>query len=362
LLSTIALCAIALIGTGITQEAGHAPNRSYMSQAGAFYLNDAAFYDSSENDISTQINALTDLSTTELGYVDTVSAGTVKASKAVVVDSSKDIGDFRNLDAVNIDAGVSGTAGTVDVFPSTASKGKLAITAADSAGDTTTTLVNASQAGARTYTIPDAGASASFVMTAGAQTVGGAKTFSSTLITSSGVGAKNGATVAAVEYGDGVIHQTVLTCTATPFTFGDEAGQGQYGGTKIYDFPEGLIATIGCVIDGSMTLTAPAIDAWDGDIGLGVEAPTDHQDAANKIGQILQSTATTQAVSKVANVDAVQAATLLTESGARWRDGTATAVDLFLNLLVDDNVAHDNTITGTFTGTVTITWMNLGDK
>lgn len=94
-----------------------------------------------------------------------------------MVDTSKDIGDFRNVDVVNLDAGASGTAGSVDVFPTTASKGKLSITAADSAGDTTTTIVNASQAGARTYTIPDAGAAASFVMTEGTQTINGAKTF-----------------------------------------------------------------------------------------------------------------------------------------------------------------------------------------
>lgn len=122
-------------------------------------------------------------SAAELAYLDITAAGTVQASKAVVVDANKDAGDFRNLDAVNFDAGASGVAGTVDVFPSTASKGKLAITAADSAGDTTTTLVNASQAGARTYTIPDAGASASFVMTEGAQTINGAKTFGAAIDT-----------------------------------------------------------------------------------------------------------------------------------------------------------------------------------
>lgn len=183
-----------------------------------------------------------------------------------------------------------------------------------------------------------------------------------TITSSTGVGAKNGATVSASESGDGILHKTVLTCTATPLTFGDEAGVGQYGGVKVYDFPEGLILTLGAVIDGSMTLTAPAIDTWDGDIGLGVEAPTDHTDAANKIGQILQSTATTTAVGKVATVDAVSAATALTESGARWKDGTGTAIDLYLNLLVDDDAAHDNSITGTFTGTITILWLNLGDK
>ncbi len=82
----------------------------------------------------------------------------------------------------NIDLGVSGTAGSLDIFPTTALKGKLAFTAADSAGDTTTAIVNASQSGARTYTIPDAGASASFAMTEGAQTLNGTKTIP-TLIT-----------------------------------------------------------------------------------------------------------------------------------------------------------------------------------
>lgn len=112
----------------------------------------------------------------ELNAAD-VTAGTVTASKAAVVDASKDIGDFRNLDAVNLDAGASGTAGTVDIFPTTAASGKLAITSADNTGNTTTTIVNAEQGGARTYTIPDAGASASFVMTAGTQSVTGTTSF-----------------------------------------------------------------------------------------------------------------------------------------------------------------------------------------
>ena len=102
----------------------------------------------------------------ELNKVAGVTAGTVTASKALVVDSNKDLSALRNLTLTNLDAGASGTAGSVDVFPTTASKGKLAITAADSAGNTTTTLVNASQGGARTFTIPDPGASASFNLTA----------------------------------------------------------------------------------------------------------------------------------------------------------------------------------------------------
>jgi hypothetical protein len=67
----------------------------------------------------------------------------------------------------NVDAGASGTAGTVDIFPATASRGKTQFTATNNTGDTTTTITNAAQAGAVTYTIPDAGGSASFVMTSG---------------------------------------------------------------------------------------------------------------------------------------------------------------------------------------------------
>lgn len=180
------------------------------------------------------------------------------------------------------------------------------------------------------------------------------------IVTESGIGAKNGSTVEVVEYGNDVFHKTVITCTATPLTFGDEAGQGQYGGVKVYDFPLGLICTFGAVINGAVTLSAPAIDAWNGDIGLGVEAPTDHQDSTNKTGIVMPKVSTTQASAKVATTDAVSVAAALTESGARWLDGTSTAKDLFLNLLVDDNGAHDNTITGTFTGTITVLWTNLG--
>lgn len=79
----------------------------------------------------------------------------------------------------DLDLGASGYAGSLNIFPSTASKGKLRFVAANSGGDTVTTVTNASQAAARTYTVPDAGADASFVMTAGAQTVAGVKTYSS---------------------------------------------------------------------------------------------------------------------------------------------------------------------------------------
>ena len=129
------------------------------------------------------VSGSTTISETELGYLDGQTAGVATASKALILDGSKGIATITTAtittltnttcNTVNVDAGASGTAGSVDIFPTTASMGKLSITAADSAGNTTTTIVNASQSGARTYTIPDAGASASFMMTVGAQTASG---------------------------------------------------------------------------------------------------------------------------------------------------------------------------------------------
>lgn len=61
----------------------------------------------------------------------------------------------------NIQAGLSGTAGFLASFPATAATGSLHLTAASNAGNTITTITNASQAAARTYTIPDGGQVAS---------------------------------------------------------------------------------------------------------------------------------------------------------------------------------------------------------
>lgn len=67
----------------------------------------------------------------------------------------------------------------------TTQTGGVLLKAAASAANYITTIINASQAAARTYTIPDAGANASFVMTAGAQTISGIKTFGGTIVAAS---------------------------------------------------------------------------------------------------------------------------------------------------------------------------------
>lgn len=179
--------------------------------------------------------------------------------------------------------------------------------------------------------------------------------------TTSGVGTKNSSsTVAVAEYGVGTIHKTVFTCTATPISFADDAGVAQYGGVKLYDFPAGHIVTIGAVINGSLTLPAPFIDAFTGVVAMGSATAGTGSTLTSTESDILQSTALTTAVSKVANCDAYSIATALTEAGARWFND-ASDLDLFLNYAIADNAAH-TAETGTFTGTVTVVWVNLGNS
>lgn len=135
-----------------------------MTQAIDFSGNDIVV-DSIRVGASTPGATGTTLTGTEITYIDGLTPGTVTASKAVVVDSNKDASAFRTVVVTNLDAGASGTAGTVDVFPSTASKGKLALSCTDQTGNTTVSLVAGAMAAARTITVRDPGADASVLTT-----------------------------------------------------------------------------------------------------------------------------------------------------------------------------------------------------
>lgn len=77
-----------------------------------------------------------------------------------LIVSTNTAGQLANLTgtAVNggsLQAGLSGTAGSLISYPSTASKGSLRVTAVANSGDTITTLSNASMGQASVITIPD---------------------------------------------------------------------------------------------------------------------------------------------------------------------------------------------------------------
>jgi hypothetical protein len=167
--------------------------------------------------------------------------------------------------------------------------------------------------------------------------------------------------ITAVETGGAILRKTVLTCVALPVALTDDAGQAQYGGVKVYDFPEGMLCTLGAVLDGSLTGYASLIDTFGGVVAVGTATAGTGSTLTSTEADILQSVALTAAVAEVANCDAQSVATALTESGARWHDGTATAKDAYLNFAIADDVAH-GAGTATFTGTITLVWLILGDN
>ncbi|HUX16653.1 MAG TPA: hypothetical protein VMW52_09290, partial [Phycisphaerae bacterium] len=74
---------------------------------------------------------------------------------------------------------------SLELHPATTARGTVRFTAANSAGDTVTEIVNASQAAARTLTIPDGGqTTANFLLSQGAQTIAGVNTFTANPVVS----------------------------------------------------------------------------------------------------------------------------------------------------------------------------------
>lgn len=175
--------------------------------------------------------------------------------------------------------------------------------------------------------------------------------------TNSGVGAKNGSTVSAVEYGDGLVHKTVLTLTATPVTITDDAGVAQYGGTgKIYDFPDGAISILSAVVTGALTLgtTGTITDTYAGGVALGSATATTGATLTSTEADIMAEADVAAATAKVATIAGAST------TAVAPLDGTGTAKDLYLNFVVDDSGTHTSG-TGTFTGTVTVVWTSAGD-
>jgi hypothetical protein len=188
-------------------------------------------------------------------------------------------------------------------------------------------------------------------------------TLSSAASTKGTVGTQSGLT--GVEYVLGNYHQVILTLTAMELETMDAAGTVAGGGTNVYTFPEGLICTLGAVIDGTMTGAGAAymLTNWVGDVALGT---TEFDDTASPMvttqQDILKNTAVAAADQLVGILDAVSAPALYTESGASWIDGTAAAEDVWLNVLIDENAANEDNATNTITGTIEFSYIVLGDN
>lgn len=156
----------------------------------------------------------------------------------------------------------------------------------------------------------------------------------------------------------GKVETIVIKLDSTAIALTDEAGVVAYGGLKLIDFPAGLVQILGASADLSIAKSSAGVnDDWDGDFGVGSVTASNNGTLASTEQNVIPTTATPQAASgaTTAKGESTAAVTL---------DGTGTAVDLYLNFLVDD---ADHDVAGTacdllVTGSVRLSYIMLGDN
>lgn len=167
------------------------------------------------------------------------------------------------------------------------------------------------------------------------------------------------ATVVATEYtGPGGYHRTRLTLTDMPQAV---VNGTEYQGTQIYDFPEGRIFVQGVVATLAQKTTSALAGTLNasstGSLGLGTVVASATTLASTMV-DLGPATAFTS--SAVVNVAGTAVSPVLAAAAAF--DGTATAKDMYLNSAYATTADVDGDATQTWTGTIDIVWIMLGDK
>lgn len=184
---------------------------------------------------------------------------------------------------------------------------------------------------------------------------------SSEAVASESAGIAALATVTAEEQGDGILHKTILRLASVPVSVVSVTTGAGVGGTKVYDFPQGRILALGTMSDLSFVIAAgdqaDFTDATpEGDVGVGTVAPANADALGTDATDDDFSTAT--AITMAAYSGNVQCPS----EAALQFNGVSTAIDMFVNALVDAaDIDDDTTSTVYVSGTIIITWTNLGD-
>lgn len=187
---------------------------------------------------------------------------------------------------------------------------------------------------------------------------GGLLTYSSVGgVYTGGLGASNGATVSAVDRGGNNVHTTVITLAATPLAV---VNGTEYQGVKIFDFPEGRIYILGATASIAETTTSAI---------AGTINQTANFDWSVGTATASNVTLATTMLDIIPKVDGASSATINVAAaastgalavGAQF-DGTTTAIDAYINTAFPTTSDVDADGTLTLSGTVTITWIQLGD-
>lgn len=153
------------------------------------------------------------------------------------------------------------------------------------------------------------------------------------------------------------VQKLVFTFTNVAMALTDVASTVAYAGLKFWDAPEGAVKIVGSVMNLVLTKSsAGVVAAANGDISVGTVTASNNATLTSTEANIIASTAWLMA--------AGVASPKLVTTAAVDLDGTAAAIDAYLNVLVDD---ADQDVTTTpcniiVNGTVTLDVIVLGDK
>ena len=151
--------------------------------------------------------------------------------------------------------------------------------------------------------------------------------------------------------------QTTLTLNNVPQAV---VNGTEYQGTKIYDFPAGRISILGVTATLQQKTTSALASTLNassvGSIGLGTVTASATTLATTMVN-LLPATAFTAS----ATVNVAGAAVSAALAAAAQFDGTTTPIDVFLNTAYATTADVDGNATQTISGTIVITWVQLGD-
>jgi hypothetical protein len=151
----------------------------------------------------------------------------------------------------------------------------------------------------------------------------------------------------------GALNRTVITLTDYVMTITDSEGNGGHGALKLLDFPEGIIRVPSAIGDMSSTAISGASTTSAVDMALG--------SATTLTNSQTLGGANVDFVAKV-DEDLVASAGVwdLVNTTSQDEDGHSASTDVWLCVAIED---ADMTATGSITlsGTIVITWHNMGD-
>lgn len=171
------------------------------------------------------------------------------------------------------------------------------------------------------------------------------------------VGLEDISGLTAVDNCEGIVHQTIFTLVDVAQTITDALA---YAGLKLFTFPAGRILVLGATESLSQKTTSVLASTLNASKTMAQalgSAAASNVTLDSTMANIMPSTAFTSSATINVAGDTVGSAL----AASAQLDGTSTAIPLYLNVSVPTATDIDADATIAWNGSITVSWINLGD-